>query len=160
MPRRKRVDTATGALTAFANAAATVQPPAHVILRKCDQPFWDSIVAARSADKWTETDLEHAATLARCKADIERHTVLLEIEGDIVFNAKMTQIVNPRHNILETLSRRAIALSRFLHVHAEATQGKSPRQASGNTATRQAQTVLGDLDDGLIATPNAVGGVH
>lgn len=125
--RRIRSDSVTAAVIA-AQAPAVIEPPEHVQLRDGDRPFWDAVVRARPATTWNVSDLEHAANLARCKADIERLQTEITEEGDIIENGKGTMVVNPRHTLLEVLSRRAVALSRMLHVHAEATCGKSEQQ--------------------------------
>lgn len=154
-PRKQRIDTITGE-SALMRAAAkgVIQPPAHVHLRECDQPFWVSIVRARANSAWTDPDLEIAANLARCKADIERLQVEITAEGDVIENARGTPIVNPKHQLLETLSRRAVALSRMLHVHAEATQGEAREQPKRKAAEEAAAAALaGVADDPLIAPP-------
>lgn len=131
------------------------EPPAHVYLRECDLPYWASIVRAREFGAWNETDLEQAANLARCKADIDRLSREIQAEGDVIENPRGTPIVNPKHNLLETLSRRSVALSRMLHVHAEATEGESRHQAKRNAKQRDAANTADSLDgdDGLIARP-------
>jgi len=147
--KRQRSDSITAAARAAANAAAApLEPPAHVNLREGDRPFWDSLVSTRARDAWTAPDLELAAGLARCKADIERLQREIDAEGDVLENAKGTPVINPRHTLLETLSRRAVAVSRMLHVHAEATQGESGDQAKRNGAEKAAKSVA--TDDGLI----------
>ncbi|MGC6693181.1 hypothetical protein ACPYIY_32385, partial [Burkholderia pseudomallei] len=67
----------------------------------------------------------------RTQADISRLILELENEGDILENARGTPVVNPKHNLLETLTRLAVPLSRALHVHADPTVGRS--QAAGKT---------------------------
>ena len=132
------------------------QPPEHVYIRDCDKPYWSSIVGARDYNSWTVTDLEQAANLARCKADIDRLSRELEQEGDTLENARGTMVVNPKHQLLETLSRRSVALSRMLHVHAEATVGESRHQTKRSAKQREtAKTAdrLRDDDDGLLAPP-------
>lgn len=140
----------------MASAGKLIDPPPHVRLRDGDRPYWDAIVRARDYATWTDNDLIQAGNLARCYADIERLQDELDIEGDIVVNAKGTQIVNPKHSLLETLSRRAVALSRIVQVHAQATQGDSKAQKKRNTAQRDAHRTaeeLRDDDDGLLAGP-------
>lgn len=113
-------------------------PPPHVNLRPGDRPFWDSIVSTR--DGWTAPDLELAAVLARCKADIERlHRELAE-QGYLLAMSNGTPVVNPRHTLIETMTRRAVAMSRMLRVHAEAIEGESRHQRPRNRAARAAQT--------------------
>lgn len=153
--KRQRVDTAQGAVNAMESAATEILPPAHCNLRPGDMPFWRSIVKARDAKLWTDADLENAANLARAKADIERIQQQLDKEGDVIINARGTPVVNPRHQVLETLSRKCMAISRMLHVHAEATSGKARDEKPKNKANKDAQAILSDLeDDDLIARPH------
>ena len=138
--RRDRSDSESAAVRAAQNAAAgVIDPPAHVKLRESDRPFWDSIVSARARDSWNTSDLEVAANVARAKADIERLTEEIQTEGDIVTNDRGTQIINPKHTLLETLTRRVMAGSRMLHVHAEATNGESREQRGKNAAQKDAE---------------------
>ena len=138
--RRTRTDSADAAVAAAkAVASGPIDPPAHVKLRECDRPFWDSIVSARARDSWNTSDLEVAANVARAKADIERLTEEIQTEGDIVTNDRGTQIINPKHTLLETLTRRVMAGSRMLHVHAEATNGESREQRGKNAAQKDAE---------------------
>lgn len=126
-----------------------VVPPNHVRLRDCDIPFWRDIVRARA--NWTDNDLVQAANLARCFADIERLQAEIDVEGDVLNNARGTPVMNPKHSLLETLSRRSVALSRIVQVHAQATQGDSGDQRKKNKAGQQA-AAAGDkvADDDLI----------
>lgn len=152
--RKQRVDTVQGALNSMENAlAGPIEPPAHVRLRDGDRPFWDSIVTARARDRWDNADLEIAANLARCKADIERLQSEIDREGDVLENARGTMVMNPKHTLLETLSRRAVALSRMLHVHAEAKQGPSAKQGKALAAERAAGDVV-KRKGNLIAMPS------
>lgn len=130
------------------------QPPAHVYLREIDMPYWDTIIRARAFDAWIDSDLEHAANLARCKSDIDRLSREIEVEGDTVINQRGTPIVNPKHSLLETLSRRSVALSRLLHVHPQATEGDSGDQRKRNTKQREMLKKREELaQDDFIAPP-------
>ena len=151
MKRKQRSDSSTAAVAAA--QSGPVLPPEHVHLRPCDWPFWVSVVHARARENWTAPDLENAANLARCKADIERVSVEIHAEGDTVLNQRGTQIVNPKHNLLETLTRRCMALSRMLHVHAEATVGEARAEKRPNQTAVKAKEALEATDDGLIARP-------
>lgn len=137
-----------------AQLPGVIDPPSHVTLRDGDRPFWDAIVRARAAQSWNASDLELAASLARCKADIETVQMEITASGNIVENDKGTQIINPRHALLETLTRRAIAMSRMLHVHAEATCGKSEQQAKRALPEKDAQSAARSA---LIPRLSAVG---
>ena len=137
--KRTRID--SNAAQARMVQVKVPEPPDHVNLREGDRPFWDSIVRARDYESWTSADLEQAANLARCKADIERLQVEITDEGDTIINARGTPIVNPKHTLLETLSRRGVALSRVLHVHAEATVGESRHQTKRSSMQREAEEI-------------------
>lgn len=155
--KRTRSDSATAAVRAAQVAAAgPIEPPAHVMLRDADRPFWDAIVGARARDSWNTSDLENAANLARCKSDIERVQREINDEGDTLVNDRGTVVLNPKHSLLEVLSRRAMALSRMLHVHAEATVGESRDQSKTLAAEKQAKKARGAADDDLIPRLHAV----
>jgi hypothetical protein len=151
--RQHRSDSTTAAVVATQLAAAgPIEPPPHVRLRDGDRPFWDSIVRARAKATWNDSDLEVAASMARAKADIERIQSEIDAEGDVVTNERGTQIINPKHTLIETLTRRVMAGSRMLHIHAEATQGESREQKGKLAKQREAEkaTAAARGDDDLI----------
>ena len=154
-PRQRsvRADSTAGKKAAVDAAINPVlQPPAHIKLRAQDLPFWDAIIRARARDTWTDVDLAKAANLARCQSDIERIQTRVDREGAVTTNARGTKVLNPLHALLETLTRREIALSRAVHVHAEATTGKSEdaaRKLQEQDAAKESVARVGD--DGLIA---------
>lgn len=122
-------------------------------MRSDDLPVWASIVRARARDEWSEVDLHHAANLARCLADVERISAEITKDGDLLTNDRGTQIVNPKHGLLETLSRRSVALTRLLHLHAAALMRPVDAVAARETE-RRAREATQDNDDGdLLATP-------
>ncbi|MDI3515767.1 MAG: hypothetical protein PWP40_2996 [Rhodocyclaceae bacterium] len=142
-PKRHRTDTVKGAVVAFQNAAqGPIEPPDHITLREQDRAFWVAIVQARARDTWTDSDLAMAAQLARAQADIERLQAEVDTEGDVVGDK-----LNPKHRLIETLSRRAVSLARVIHVHAEATVGKSEDAAKALQAEKSARGELAELDD-------------
>jgi hypothetical protein len=51
------------------------------------------------------------------------------------------------------MSRRSVALSRLLHVHAEATSGESRHQVSRSEKQREMQAIKEDVASDLIARP-------
>lgn len=128
--------------------------PEGVKLRECDLIYWAAIVHARA--EWTDVDLHQAANLATCLADIERIKREIWGEGDVIVNAKGTQIVNPKHSLLETLSRRSVSLQAKLQVHALATVGRSGDQPPKAKAKKKAiaATVMAAGDE-LFAKPDA-----
>lgn len=144
-PRRHRSDSAKAAVKAAQNAAAApIDPPACVTLRTGDRPFWDAVVSSKARDNWTEVDLVTAAQLARAQADIEGLQKKVDAEGYILDGR-----INPAAQMLETLSKRAVALTRVLQVHALATVGRSADTVQANQLERQARQ---PIDDELIPT--------
>ncbi len=132
--------------------AKSPEPPVWVALPDEALQVWDSIVRAREYTSWTAIDLEHAANLACCLADLERLRREVRIEGDTLTNERGTKVVNPKHALMETLSRRSVALSRMLHVHAEATTGESRHQKQRNQKHKAIHDGLDDnRHDGLLA---------
>lgn len=148
----KRSDSAHVQTKIISDALKGIDPPSCVKLEKNDMPFWDHIINAR--DTWTTVDLVHAANLARCMASIEDNTQLLRVEGDVLVNARGTPVMNPRFTILEQLSRRSVALSSKIQVHAAATIGESKLSRGKNSEKRQALDTFDDNDDDLISRPN------
>src|SRR5690606_25220305 len=133
-----------------------IAPPEHVQLRDIDMPFWYALVRARVKDSWNTVDLQHAANLARCQADIERIQQEILEEGDTLTNDRGTVVLNPKHSLLETLSRRSIALSKHIQVQAVATVGESDKQRGKNSAAakgRKTAEKTKEADD-LLARPS------
>lgn len=131
--------------------------PQHLHLREGDRPFFDAIISARARDQWDAVDLAHAVNLARTQADVERLQSVLDSEGHVVRNDRGTPVANPVHSVLETLSRRAVSLSRMLHVHPEAKVGESreqgrklKKQRDAEGSLRTAKKPKGDGDVPLI----------
>lgn len=154
-PKRADSRSAEAAISAFQSAAlGPIEPPATVRLRDGDRPIWDSIVLVRAREEWSEIDLHHAGNLARCLADIERISGEIGAMGDVFTNDRGTPIVNPRHALLETLSRRAVALTRLLHLHASVMVGRPADVANGRSVEREARaTAATKDDDDLLASP-------
>jgi len=145
-----KAGTIAGDVRAMQSALKELRPPPHVTLREQDWAFWRAIVAARARDTWTDVDLAHAANLARTQADIETVQRDLGAEGFTLMNERGTTVQNPKFSILETLSRRAVLLSKSLQVHAHATVGESREQAPKNKAEAKARKA--DIDE-LISRP-------
>lgn len=130
------------------------KPPEHIHLPDDCMAHWWAIVGTKAADAWTAHDLEYAAELARCQADLERLRGEIRAEGDII-DGKL----NPKRRLEDQLVQRAIRLSRLLQVHALATQGRSGDQTTRNKAARKLRESGDDVadDDGLLAKPDKTG---
>lgn len=152
--KKQRSDSAAAAIQAAKDAASPLPDvPAHVRLRDGDKSFWVSIVKARARSEWTEADLAVAAQLSRCMADIESESLTLDDEGSVIQNDRGTKVMNPRHAILEQLSRRQMALMRSLRIAGVAT-GDTRDLEKSRKLQRQAEAVRDEVtaDDDLLAT--------
>jgi len=116
-PKRQPADSATAAVDAMLKAALAPLPlPAHVKLRKGDQPFWAGLAKARARDEWTDADLVLGAQLARVQADIEAESKALDAEATVITNKRGTLLANPRVGVLDQLVRRELAMLRALRM--------------------------------------------
>ena len=143
--RRPRSDSAKAAVAASqAVALGPLQPPAHVRLRESDRPFWNAIVTARPRDTWTDADLVLAGNLARAYADMETLQESIERDGMLVEGK-----INPACDLLDMMTRRALATGRQLMVATIATVGKAQDIHKGAALERGARQ---HEDDDLIPT--------
>ena len=151
MPRKKRSDSAAAHINAMKAAASPLpEKPAHVRLRDKDQPFWVDIMRSRAREEWLPSDLTVAAQLARCQADIEVESEALEIEGSVVTNARQTQVMNPRHSVLQQLAQREMSLMRCLAMGGAAVKGNrrdlvNARQLQNNAEATHAEVAMEEL---------------
>ena len=114
--RKPRAESVTVAIRSMVNAAAPLPAcPAQIKMRAQDVPFWEGILRARARDEWTESDLVIGAQLARCQADIEAHSLLLDTESEVV-KRRGSPVLNPRVLLLDRLNKREIALLRALRM--------------------------------------------
>lgn len=133
---RRRSDSATAAVTAAQNASLGAHdPPAHIEFPDSARPFWLNIMEARPRDRWLPIDLDNAAELAMLQDDMARLRAAIRKDGDVLDGKP-----HPAHRLLDTAGRRAIALSRLLHVHPEATQGRSRDQGNKLAVEREAKS--------------------
>lgn len=139
-PKRPRSDSAAAAIEATQAAALPpLEPPAHVLVPPAARPFWDAIVQARPRNTWNPVDLASAANLARCQADIELLQAQIDATGHIVDGK-----INPACELLEKMSRRALALTRAIAVNTVATVGRSADIAKSAELERNARQDDGD----------------
>lgn len=134
--RQSRSDSAAAAVQAAQDAAqGPLEPPAHVTLPDAARPFWTALVRNRARHKWNEADLGNAAILAITQMQVH------DLIGDVEQAA-----------LVDKLTRRIVSLSRMLHVHPEATQGRAQDQGNKLALEREAEAEA----DPLIPTLYAV----
>ena len=121
--RQRRSDSATAAVQAAQNAAAApLEPPAHVPLPDAARPFWDALIRNRPRHRWNDADLATAALLA--VSQMQATELMTDVE----------QLA-----VVDKLGRRIAMLSRLLHVHPEATQGRAREQGNELQNDREAE---------------------
>ena len=121
--RQGRSDSATVAVQAARNAAqGPLKPPAHVTLPVEARPFWDALMRNRPRDRWNDADLATAAVLA--VSQMQANALMADME---------------QAAMVDKLSRRITSLSRLLHVHPEATQGRAQDQGNKLINEREAE---------------------
>ena len=134
--RQGRSDSATAAVQAAQNAAAgPLDPPAHVTVPDEARPFWDALMRNRPRHRWNDADMATAALLA--VSQWQAATLMADVE----------QLA-----AVDKLGRRIAMLSRLLHVHPEATQGRAREQGNELGTEREAAAEA----DPLIPTLYAV----
>jgi hypothetical protein len=157
-PRRPASGTARAAFDALQQASAG-WPPMPPTMRESERKFWDAVMIARLPQQWAQVDLLHAVNLARCLADIEVNREAILSEGMVITSPSGPKL-NPRNALLETLNRRALAITRVLQLHAVATIGGEKQKQVGTKAEagaaagvlKQAQKAADDHDS-LLARP-------
>ncbi|KAF1684882.1 TerS protein [Pseudoxanthomonas taiwanensis] len=121
--RQTRSDSAAAAVQAAQNAAqGPLEPPAHIPLPDAARPFWAALVRNRPRHKWNEADLGNAAILAITQMQVH------DLIGDVEQAA-----------LVDKLTRRIVSLSRLLHVHPEATEGRAQDQGNKLALEREAE---------------------
>ncbi len=121
--RQTRSDSATAAVQAAQNAAAgPLEPPAHVTLPDEARPFWAALMRNRPRHKWNEADLATAALLA--VSQWQAAALMADLE---------------QMAVVDKLGRRIAMLSRLLHVHPEATEGRAREQGNALAVEREAE---------------------
>ena len=139
-------------------SAKLPDPPDFVFLRDQDRSHWVAIVSTREYRSWHESDLVQAAMLARTRADIEAVSRELdEVPNYVGEGASVRK--HPLHQVLETLVRRNIALTKHLGLSTAATVAEKPNQTKiRNQAQRDIANMLeahGAADpENLLARPN------
>ena len=145
MTKTPKTNTRNGERNAMQNAiAGGVKIPAYLSVDEAIIGYLNGIIRCRAFDTWNDCDLFKAVHMAHAQFDIARLQAEIRTEGDIVKSAYGSPMVNPKHNILETLSRRELALSRALQVHTSATMGRG--RDSGAKAAKAQQAKLYAID--------------
>ena len=152
--KRTRSDSTESMVKALVSSAQ--QPldiPKHVEITDLAKPFWDGIIHSRARDEWTEVDLVVGAQLAQCQADLNSESQVLRREGSVVTNARGTDIMNPRHSVVEALARREMALMRALRMGGRTVADDPRSKAGARKIERESRQLRDELaEDELLAS--------
>jgi hypothetical protein len=148
MAKKAPSNSASSAIKAMVAAASPLPSvPACVKLKLSAMPFWEAIMRARTRDEWTDADLIAAAQLARCQQEIELESEALEDEGSVIENARGTQVMNPRHSVLEQLSRRQLAIMRSLRITGSSTGERKEDLVKARRVQQDAERALEQIEN-------------
>lgn len=151
MPRKQRFDSIAGEGAAFRAAALKIEPPKHCRLKTGAEDFYNAIIDSRDPQAWNTVDLARAVTLANYQLMIRDNSALLEKEGEVIENERGTPVMNPRFNIVNTLTRLEISLSKALQTDAASTQGEGREVRKRNEKAKEIKSRLNSItDDSLI----------
>ena len=156
MKKQTKHDSCDGVKQSVQVAICGIELPSHLRVTEQMTPFLQAILELRQFDQWNKSDLAKAVNLARAQYDIERISAEIEEEGDTQVNDRGTIVNNPKHSLLETITRRELALSRAIHVHAEATLGRS-RDTGGKAKQQKAK--LTAIDSARDKAKGLIGGL-
>lgn len=155
MPRRQRIDSATGAVATMAAAARDLSPPKHLRLRRGDLPFWKAVIAERAKSEWSTADMAVAANLARAMADAEMVAGMAVGPGGYVDQAAVIRAIESS----DKLARRIVTLRRALGLDNRAKNGEQRDVNKRREHARQIEEghnpMAGDADS-LLARPGTI----
>lgn len=151
MTKRQRIDSATAAVKVMADAAVTLNPPAHISVPSGARPFWDAIVRARPREDWEAAPalMNAAANLAWTQWQIDQ--CRRAIDGDeIPEGLTVAQLASQ----LLKMQRLEMGYLRVLQQHGRAVGGEARDVAKRAAAASGMVAATAFLDDDdLIARP-------
>jgi hypothetical protein len=150
MPRRQRIDSTAAAVEVARASSVPVHPPAHVPLDGRDLLFFASVIDEFARSEWSAHQLELAAMLARCMADMEREQAALRTEGSVMASERGTPVVNPRKAVVQMHAATILSIRRSLSLHARARNGEARDVGKRREMTKQVERDIADSDDGLL----------
>ena len=151
-PRKAPSNSADALVKAMVNAALpNLMPPIAYPITDSALPMWEAIITARARDDWTDPDLVVAAQLAQVQADLRAEETAIRLEGRIIVDYLGKTTKNPRFDVVDMLSKRALSLMRALHMGGKS--GAAPRGFVGaRNIERESRKLRTEIeDDDLLA---------
>jgi phage terminase small subunit len=121
-------------------------------LRDALKPYWLELVNSFPADHFQVSDVPLMKLYCRCAYDIERTSLLIEEEGEVVIGGRGAPMVNPRVKVRGDAQNNLLALAtKFRNQPASRTNTENfgNRQGKASKANRAAKAV--EEGDGLLA---------
>ncbi len=152
MAKRERTlkNSPAGQVETFKTLKDVVEPP--IPLEGAELDYFRGIVTAREADTWADNDKLIAANLSKTYAAIDNLWSDIKERGYMVKNERGTPVANPAVAALNQMTSTMQALNRTLGLSASQRGLSGAKQASRNSAEKQAREVLeAAADDSLLA---------
>lgn len=148
--KTRTLDTASGAVNMMSAAAAGLPDiPAHIHVRKEDEPFLRAILLSRPRDEWNAMEIAVANDLAWTQTEIAVNKIKLQQEGTTILNERGTMVTNPRFRAISELKSSQLAVMKALALHSAG--GTDIRETTKRRkALTKTQTLVNDLKDSLI----------
>lgn len=124
-------------------------------LPEAHRVYWLELVNSFPADHFQKSDITLMKLYCRCASDIERTTLLIEDEGEVVMGGR-GPMVNPRVKVRGDATNTLMSIAtKFRNQPASRVNSENfgDRQKKAQTAAGAARTVAGDGDD-LLAGGN------
>lgn len=135
--RRKRSDSIEAKVQAFQGAIKDIEPPEYIqITDEEELAVWRQFTRARAREDWRDMDLILLAKVVKTEVKIRRHEELLVSEGEIMENQRGTPIVNPRAQLIDTLTRQQLSVIRSMSLNQTASDARTVN-AKAKTASEK-----------------------
>ena len=120
MARASAQNSISSTVEIISAAHKEIEPPANVDLAENDLPFFHHAIEEFARSQWSQHQLEIAAMMARCMADLSSEQQALRHEGYLVSNPNGSTTENPRLRAVKSLIADLLAFRRSLGVNARA----------------------------------------
>jgi phage terminase small subunit len=117
-----------------------------------EQSHFDRIIISREADSWSPHDITTACLLAKALSRLEKINEQLDRDGEMLVNAKGTQIAHPLLSASMNQANSIQALTRTLGLSASQRGLSGSEQATRNKADKTARDAIKKAqEDSLLA---------
>jgi len=108
---RSDSNSVAGEMALIKDAEGVISPPdGYTLDSVAEEKMWNIVTSARAKSDWRQIDLLIVHKIVKCETklrDLERQ---LEMEGDVIENARGTPMPNPLASMINTQQQRQITL--------------------------------------------------